>query len=273
MSNKRLLIIEDDMDIAELLIIFFDKQGYDVFHADMGKDGIALARAKFPNLILLDVMLPDMVGFDICQVLRTTNLTKYIPILFLTQRDARADRVAGLQLGADDYITKPFDIEELRLRVQASIRRATRDHLHEVRTGLPSGPLIQDEFERLRDQAGWHYLNIELAGLTAFRSHYGFLAGDEAISLAATIIREAIIAQGTPDDFVGSIESRFVLFSHTSKIDELMQYLAKTYKERAQALYNFKDIERGYLIINEDTKAPLLHFEITAYGPDQVNSI
>ncbi len=140
MAQKRLLIIEDDVDLHEMLATYFVSLGYVVFQAEEGSEGIALSRARFPNLILLDVMLPDMTGFDVCRALRTTTLTKYIPIMFLTQRDARADKVAGLELGADDYITKPFDIEELRLRVEGSIRRATRDHLHEPRTGLPDRP-------------------------------------------------------------------------------------------------------------------------------------
>src|SRR5439155_23212763 len=115
--KKRLLIIEDDVDVAEMLVVYFTGQGYEVFNAITGSEGIATARAKFPNLILLDIMLPDMDGFDVCKSLRTTMLTRNIPITFLTQRDSRADKVAGLELGADDYVTKPFDVEELRLRI------------------------------------------------------------------------------------------------------------------------------------------------------------
>src|SRR5690554_5286235 len=152
MAKKRLLIIEDDVDVQEMLAVYFESLGYEVLLATEGAEGIALARSKFPNLILLDVMLPDMDGFDTCKALRTSTLTKYIPITFLTQRDARADKVAGLELGADDYVTKPFDMEELRLRVQGSIRRATRDHLHEPRTGLPTGPMIRAELTRRAGQ-------------------------------------------------------------------------------------------------------------------------
>jgi DNA-binding response OmpR family regulator len=145
MNKMRVLAIEDDVDVAELLVMFFQGQGYEVFHADSGVGGISLARAKLPNVILLDIMLPDMEGFDVCRELRSANLTRYIPTIFLTQRNSRADKVSGLELGADDYITKPFDIEELRVRVQKSIHRATRDHLHEEITGLPTGPLVDDQ--------------------------------------------------------------------------------------------------------------------------------
>src|SRR5690606_9448939 len=155
-------------------LMFFNAEGYEVFHAEFGMDGVNLARAKLPNIILLDIMLPDMDGYDVCRELRSANLTKYIPTVFLTQKNARADKVAGLQLGADDYITKPFDIEELRLRVQGSIARATREHLNERITGLPTGPLVEEEFNSFKTQSSpWTRLDIHISGFDAFRDAYG----------------------------------------------------------------------------------------------------
>src|SRR5579859_5294152 len=147
-----------------MLTVYFSGQGYDVLHAQTGKDGVVLARARFPNLILLDVMLPDMDGFDVCRVLRTITITKTIPITFLTQKDGRSDKVAGLELGADDYVTKPFDVEELRLRVQASLRRSTRELLHDPRTGLPTLALIEDARSEISNQSGWQTLDVRLTG-------------------------------------------------------------------------------------------------------------
>jgi CheY-like chemotaxis protein len=254
MTKKRLLIIEDDVDVSEMLTAYFERQGYEVFHAEEGVDGIALSRSKFPNLILLDVMLPDMDGFDICRTLRTTTLTKYIPITFLTQRDARADKVAGLELGADDYVTKPFDIEELRLRVQGSIRRATRDHLHESRTGLPSGPLIQSELHQLDGKTGWHYLDISISNFSTFREVYGFIAADEALALAGHVLNEIIPQFGTPQDFVGTPEEgRFVLFTYAADVDALITALTTRFAEKVKSLYNFVDAECGYVTLNPGT--------------------
>lgn len=254
MSQKRLLIIEDDVDVSEMLMAYFQSQGYEVFHAEEGAEGIALSRAKFPNLILLDVMLPDMDGFDVCRVLRTTTRTKYIPITFLTQRDARADKVAGLELGADDYVTKPFDIDELRLRIQGSIRRATRDHLHETRTGLPSGPLIQAEINRLFGQEGWHYLDISLIGLSPFREVYSFIAADEALGLTAQVLSETVSACGTPNDFIGTPEEgHFVILTYSSDLQSFIVSLQKTFTERIKTIYNFADAERGHLLLNPGT--------------------
>ena len=267
MARKRLLIIEDDVDVSEMLTAYFESQGYEVFHAEEGADGIALGRSKFPDLILLDVMLPDMDGFDVCRALRTTTLTKYIPITFLTQRDARADKVAGLELGADDYVTKPFDIEELRLRVQRSIERASRDHLHEMRTGLPSGPLIQAELNRLSGVTGWFHLEIAIKGLSTFREVYGFLSADEALGLAAQVLTETVAEHGTANDFIGTPdEGQFVIFTFTGDIAAFIKALTEGFNERAKTLYNFTDVERGPVVLNpgtdEERHEPLMSLTI-----------
>src|SRR5215207_1160519 len=148
MPAYRLLLIEDDFDVAEMLLMYFQALQYEVLHADTGEAGIEIARTRFPNLILLDVLLPDMDGYDVCVNLRRRALTKYIPTLFLTQIDERSSKVKGLTLGADDYITKPFDIDELRLRVENAIKRARRENLNEPRTGLPTGELVEEELKR-----------------------------------------------------------------------------------------------------------------------------
>ena len=135
MQNGRILVVEDDPDIVRLLEIYFNSQGYDVKAAARGGEALAQCRQELPDLIVLDIMLPDMDGYAVCRELRTATRTSHIPIIFLTQRDERGDRIAGLELGADDYITKPFDLEELRLRVQNSIRSHQRTNLTDPRTG------------------------------------------------------------------------------------------------------------------------------------------
>jgi DNA-binding response OmpR family regulator len=117
MSKGRILVVEDDFDISNMLRIYFGSQGYEVQVAQRGGDALAMTRKQLPNLIMLDINLPDINGYDVCQELRTTTRTSHIPIIFLTQKDDRPDKIRGLELGADDYITKPFDIEELKWRV------------------------------------------------------------------------------------------------------------------------------------------------------------
>lgn len=268
MLKKRLLLIEDDFDVAEMLQVYFTAQGYEIFSAPSGKEGIATARAKLPNLILLDVMLPDIDGFGVCKVLRTTPLTKYIPIIFLTQRDRRADKVAGLELGADDYITKPFDIEELRLRVQGSLRRASREALTDERTGLPTGAAITEAENAFAAKSGWHRLQITLNGFSSFRDYYGFVAADEVLSFFSHALSECLSQHGTPEDIAAMhSETHYSLFTLSANVPALIDALRNALQTGFPTFYNFADRERGYLIIQDDhtgeQHVPLLSAEIS----------
>ncbi|MBN1966502.1 MAG: response regulator [Anaerolineae bacterium] len=268
MSNTiRLLLIEDDPDVAELLLTYFNMVKFEITHAPDGKEGIALARSQRPSLILLDVMLPDMTGWEIAQKLRSKTLTRYIPIIFLTQRSERSAKIKGLGLGADDYITKPFDVEELRLRVQGTIRRATQERLYEPRTGLPSGSLIEAEWQARASQRGWHRLCVQVSELAAFRDVYGFIAADEALGFAAKAVWEVVQEHGTEDDFIGVDEQdQFVVLTHTHQLKQFQQALGETFATRARALYNFQDAERGYVVLepgtSQEREAPLMYLHI-----------
>ena len=120
--SKTILIVEDETNIVDILSFNLEKEGYDTIEAYDGETGLQLAREQDPDLILLDLMLPKMDGFEVCRRLRAEGSA--IPILMLTAREEEADKVLGLELGADDYITKPFAIRELMARVNANIRRA-----------------------------------------------------------------------------------------------------------------------------------------------------
>src|SRR5881409_3213174 len=143
MGNARLLIVEDDLDISNMLKIYFTGLGYDVDAAVRGSEALEKTKQALPHLIVLDIMLPDIDGYEVCRTLRTNLRTSHIPVIFLTQKDERSDKLQGLELGADDYITKPFDIEELKLRVQGAIKRSERESLTDPRSGLPAGRLIE----------------------------------------------------------------------------------------------------------------------------------
>src|SRR5438128_2416368 len=158
MSKGRILVVEDDFDISNMLRIYFTGQGFEVSVAPRGNDALAMTRQSLPHLIVLDIMLPDMDGYAVCKQLRTTTRTSHIPIIFLTQKDERSDKIAGLELGADDYITKPFDIEELKLRVQNAIAAANRTTNTDSKSGLATGRLIEDHLRDLMRQGShWTY--------------------------------------------------------------------------------------------------------------------
>ena len=132
MSKGLLLIVEDDSDISSMLQIYFESQGYESIAVTRGEEALEICRRKLPNLVILDIVLPDIDGYEVCRKLRGNLRTGHIPIIFLTQKDERSDQIAGLELGADDYITKPFDLQLLMLRVEGALRRARLEGGFEV---------------------------------------------------------------------------------------------------------------------------------------------
>ena len=119
--GKRVLVVDDEQNIVDILRFNLEREGYEVITAANGLEGLSLARSRDPDLILLDVMMPEMDGFQVCRELRRED--KLTPIIMLTAREEEADRVMGLELGADDYVSKPFSVRELMARVRTNIRR------------------------------------------------------------------------------------------------------------------------------------------------------
>ena len=263
MSDGRILVVEDDFDISNMLRIFFTGQGYNVEVAARGNDALEQCRKQLPDLIVLDIMLPDMDGYAVCRELRTTTRTKHIPIIFLTQRDERSDRIAGLELGADDYITKPFDIEELKLRVRTAIRTHQRLNMTDPKTGLPSGRLIEEELRNLMRSEDWSLMEIGIDHLASFRDEYGFVAGDEVLRFAVLVINESIDEKGTLDDFVGHASSEtFIIVTKSEGVSSLVSHLRERFDEGVKSHYNFIHREQGGIEQADGTIAPLMRLSV-----------
>lgn len=241
----RILIVEDDFDISNMLRIYFTGQGFDVQVAGRGNEALTQTRQQLPQLIVLDIMLPDIDGYEVCRRLRTNLRTAHIPIIFLTQKDERSDRIAGLELGADDYVTKPFDIEELKLRVQNAIVRSEREKLTDPRSGLPSGRMIEEQLRELMRKDEWALLDLRLSAFDPFREVYGFVAGDEVLRFAAMLIGEIVDQKGTPDDFIGHAgNDNYILITTPTKVDAIHKALEERFNAEVQAHYSFIDREQ-----------------------------
>jgi two-component system phosphate regulon response regulator PhoB len=124
---KKVLVVEDERDLAELLAYNLEKEGYQALVTGTGLEGLETARRELPDLILLDLMLPGMMGTEVCSSLRHSEKTRGIPVLMLTARGDEIDRVVGFEMGADDYIVKPFSMRELMLRIRAILRRSSQE--------------------------------------------------------------------------------------------------------------------------------------------------
>ncbi|MCP4415934.1 MAG: response regulator [Chloroflexi bacterium] len=263
MSNGRILIVEDDFDISNMLRIFFTGQGYHVDVAVRGLDALELCRKKLPDLIVLDIMLPDIDGYEVCRKLRTTTRTSHIPIIFLTQKDGRKDRIAGLELGADDFITKPFDIEELKLRVRTAINTYKRHNMTDPTTGLPSSRLIEDQLRNLMRIKEWTYLQIGIDHIEPFSDEYGFLARDEALRFTALMLNEIDDGLGTLDDFIGHATSNtFILVTMSESVPTIVAELRQQFDEGIRSHYSFIDREQGGIMQPNGNLTPLMKLSI-----------
>lgn len=263
MSNGKILIVEDDFDISNMLRIFFSGQGYQVDVAARGSDALNQCRKSLPDLVVLDIMLPDMDGYAVCKAMRTTTRTSHIPIIFLTQKDERSDKIAGLELGADDYITKPFDIEELKLRVGTAIRTHQRLNMTDPRTGLPSARLIEDQLRNIMRETNWTLLLVGVDNLSPFTDAYGFVAGDEVMRFTAMLLNEVVDSMGTLDDFIGHASNEtLVLITVSDDVEAIEDALREKFNEAIMAHYNFMDREQGGISMPDGSLAPLMRLSI-----------
>ena len=270
MSDGQILVVEDDFDISNMLRIYFAGQGYDVQVAARGGEALDMCRGQLPDLIILDIMLPDMDGYAVCEELRTTTRTKHIPIIFLTQKDERSDKITGLQLGADDYITKPFDIEELKLRVQNAIDRTRRENLTDPITGLPSARLIEEELRQLMRRSDWALLYIGVKDKGAFDENYGFVSGDDVLRyIGRQLIPEVVDELGTSSDFVGHAGgTSFLVITGDVAAANISRRLRERFDAEILTHYSFMDREQGYIEVSDGhggtRRAPMMSLAIGA---------
>ncbi|MFO7586124.1 MAG: response regulator [Anaerolineales bacterium] len=274
MGKARLLITEDDVDISNMLKIYFSGLGYDVDVAMRGSEALEKTRQVLPHLIVLDIMLPDIDGYEVCRTLRTNTRTSHIPVIFLTQKDERSDRLQGLELGADDYITKPFDIEELKLRVQGAIRRSERESLTDPRSGLPAGRLIEEQLRKIIREDGWAYLDIRINNFESFKDVYGFVAGDDLLRFTGMLIGEALDELGTSSDFIGHAGGdNFVVITTEAGAPAIITALKERFAEQVQTHYNFMDRQQGFIMApgtdGQSEKFSLMTFAIGSVMPAQ----
>lgn len=247
MGKGRILVVEDDVDISKMLRIYFDSQGYEVLVAGRGEEALEICRRKLPNVVVLDIQLPDIDGYQVCRSLRSNTRTSYVPIIFLTQKDERSDKIAGLELGADDYITKPFDIEELKLRVEGSIRRSLHTALTHPVTNLQAGKLIEEELKRRKDATDpWCLLYFGIQNVNAFKEAVGPIHVNEVLIFLADIMRETVEAEGTLDDFIGQAsDNDFIIVTMPDKASKICKQVTQRFNNESNIFYPFRIREAG----------------------------
>jgi DNA-binding response OmpR family regulator len=251
-TKPKILIVEDDLDVADMLNAYFRVQSYEVLTVNWGEDGVRAASTARPDLIILDIRLPDIDGYEVARRLRQDRKTNTIPIIFLTEKRDRADRLHGLELGADDYITKPFDVQELRLRVRNALRRASQDTLTNPVTGLPDGAIVDEKLAEFLRQSRLSLVVVSLENLDTFRENYGFVASDDVLRAVSMMIHNAMRETGNAEGFLGHLSpTDFLLMVEPGTASAIEERVRTRLEQSLDYFYPIKDREQAVNIPNK----------------------
>lgn len=245
------LVVEDEPNIREIITFNLENWGYEVESATDGETALAMVEEYAPDLILLDLMIPKIDGIEVCRRLKSGFLTSRIPVIMLTARKEVADKVRGMEAGADDYITKPFSREELEARVRMVLNRTRSQLDRNPLTGLPGQNALREHVEKLlAGHRPFTFVYLDLDGFKGFNDYYGYARGDEVIKLCAHILVEEIMRfQPGPADYVGHIGGDdFMMVCGAEKAKAVCDAVIAAFEEKVGALYAPEDLARGYIL-------------------------
>src|SRR5712691_3787528 len=237
---ESVLVVDDDPDVARFVEVNLRSAGYEVTVASNGEEGFDKAVELRPDLVLLDVMMPKLDGFEVAQRLRRDPRTASSSIIMLTAKALSSDKVLGLSSGADDYIIKPFDPVELLARVKGTLRRAREMRALSPLTGLPGNIRVQEEIRRrVSEDIPFALLYADLDHFKAYNDHYGFVRGDRAIQALARVITEVVHEVVGPTGFVGHVGGDdFVLIVPPEQAEIAASLLVERFDFEAPHLYD-----------------------------------
>ncbi len=267
------LFIEDEIRTLDLLERYFQMVGYQVITTPTGRQGIALAIQHRPTVIVLDIMLPDTDGYEVARELRSDPRTDQIPILFLTQKDDRRDRLDGLELGVDGYITKPFDVEELRVRVHNIVTKLGGSTPLDVRTTLPRIDKIREDLPDLLADPELVFLDVGILHFDVFGEQYGPRAANQVIHGTTKLIVDLMHEVDPTRTYVGQPrDDHYLLAVPGWAVRRLERDLPVRFAALVTQYYDYPDQQRGHMLVGE-RPVPFMAFKLTNVPPSALRRL
>ena len=269
----QILVVDDDRNLRKIIQANLELAGYSVRAVPTGADALRELDAEQPDLVVLDVMMPAMDGYEVARKIRSRPASAHVPIIMLTAKGEVGDKLAGFDAGADDYITKPFGPQELLARVRAKIMRVEMDASLSPLTRLPGNLAIESEVRRrIEEGAPFAVLYMDLDNFKAFNDVYGFTHGDEAIRLLASIAVDVIRRRGTTQDFVGHIGGDdFLVVTVPDRAEEISREIIADFDRGIRQLYRPQDLRQGF-IETHDRRGALNRYAIMSLSIALVSS-
>lgn len=267
-ERYKILVVDDEEHIRRILKFQLEKNGYDVVTAENGEVALQLVRREAPDLLLLDLMMPKIDGFELCKLIRQNCQTSQIPIIMLTAKSDLPDKIKGLKDGANDYLVKPYSNEELLLRVKNVLEWSKQQKQANPLTGFAGNKAIEKELQRrIESEESFAFLYMDIDNFKAYNDYYGYQKGDESILFLADIIKESINTLGGTTDFVGHIGGDdFVIITAPDRAEFIARHIIDEFDKGSLVLMKEEDIRRGYLEIRnrlgERKRVPLMSLTI-----------
>ncbi|MDI6605654.1 MAG: response regulator [Candidatus Omnitrophota bacterium] len=264
----RILIVDDDPDIRDVLRLTLSEENYELSEADDGEEALKAINTRPLDLVLLDYKIPKIDGRQVCRLVKKDLLLRHLPIIMITGKGDITDKVGGIDAGADDYIVKPFEPQELLARIRMVLRRSAADLEANPLTRLPGNVSILNELsKRLQSKAQFCVCYIDLDKFKAYNDTYGFEHGDEVIRETARILIRTSQSAGNPEDFIGHIGGDdFVIITTPDAMDKLCKAIIADFEKISPSFYNERDRQAGFIVARDrkgkEEKIPLLSISI-----------
>jgi diguanylate cyclase (GGDEF)-like protein len=249
----KILVVDDQPDIRDVLRITLEDEKYEVFEAGNGEEALAFIQKKLPDLVLCDYKMPRMDGREFCRLIKKDILLRHLPIIMVTGKGEIADKVDGIEAGADDYIVKPFEPKELIAHIRMLLRRSGIDLEANPLTRLPGNISILDELSRkISGSDLFAVCYIDLDKFKAYNDTYGFERGDNVIKETARILLRVTQECGNPGDFVGHVGGDdFVVVTSLDKVDKLCGQIIEQFDNTMPSFYSEADRKNGYIVAHD----------------------
>lgn len=250
--KQKILIIDDEVHIVEFIEKYLLSKGFTVSTAFGGKEGLIKAKEELPDLTLLDIRMPERNGLTICKELRQNEETHSLPIIMLSAKTSYDDKIEGIKAGADDYLTKPFDLQELLLRIEKILYYSSIKKESNPLTGLPGNHSIEHEINnKINKNLKYAVCSMDLNNFKSYNDKYGHLKGNRLICQTAKIINKAISKEGTFDDFIGHPgRDKFIIITTPKKADNICSSIIEDFDQSVFSFYAPEDIKQGFSVVS-----------------------
>jgi len=271
--NKTVLVVDDDPNVGLLISAVLKKFNYSVVALDSGEEVLRFLDTNKPDLILMDLRMPGLDGYALCKRIRDNPDTHDLPIIILSGVSEIDVKVKTIELGADDFITKPFDMRELRARINRILKRKSTDISLNPLTHLPGSPAIEEHvLKRMATEIPFAFAYIDADNFKAYNDVYGYAKGDIVIKHIASVLSDAAKAHAGHDYFLGHVGGDdFVLVAKPELLEAAGEEIAKEFDRTIGSFYTEEDRRRGYIVTldrkNKTRNFPIISLTIASITP------